>query len=169
VKVHSFRPIADAASRVLVLGSMPGKVSLAANQYYAHPRNVFWKLMEELLGVEAEAPYRQRVAALRAEGVALWDVLKTCTRTTSLDSDIVPSSAVPNDFHRFLVRHPAIALVCFNGARAEHEYRKQVLPALPDSIDVAYRRLPSTSPANAAIPYRTKRSAWRAVARALAQ
>jgi hypoxanthine-DNA glycosylase len=166
VTVHSFAPIANASSRVLVLGSMPGIASLRANQYYAHPRNAFWRIMGTLFGFDAGTSYRSRTTTLRANGVALWDVLKTCTRTSSLDSDILPSSVVVNDFAGFLAKHRGIGLVCFNGSRAEHEFRKHVLARLPDALDVEYRRLPSTSPANAGVPYATKLAAWRVVQRA---
>lgn len=164
--VHSFPPVVGAGSRVLVLGSMPGKASLRAQQYYAHPRNLFWPLMETLLGVDAALPYRRRLAELKRAGVALWDVLECCTRESSLDSDIVASSAVPNDLARLLARQRSIHTLCFNGATAEAKFRRHVLPDLPDSRAIAYHRLPSTSPANAAIRYPEKLRAWRVVARA---
>lgn len=167
MKVHSFAPIASARSRVLVLGSMPGIESLRQQQYYAHPRNLFWGIVERLFGIDASAPYPKRVAALRARGVALWDVLHTCTRKSSLDSDIDPKSVVPNDFAAFFEKHRRIELVCFNGARAEHEYRKHVLPGLSPPCEIEYQRLPSTSPANAGVPHAVKIAAWRIVKRKL--
>ncbi len=163
--VHSFAPIASRSSRVLVLGSMPGKASLRAQQYYAHPHNVFWKLLGGFFGFEPDLPYSRRVAALRREGVALWDVMQSCTRESSLDSDIVESSIVPNDFPGFLARHRAIRTICFNGATAEHSFRKYVLALLPEAREIEYHRLPSTSPANASISYLRKRQAWQLVQR----
>ena len=163
--VHSFPPIAGRSSRVLILGSMPGKASLAAGQYYAHPQNAFWKLLGSFFDFEPEAPYSQRVAALRREGIALWDVMQSCTRKSSLDSDIVESSIVPNDFVPLLTRHRAIGTICFNGAKAEHSFRKYVLLDLPEAREIEYHRLPSTSPANASIPYARKRQAWQVVRR----
>jgi TDG/mug DNA glycosylase family protein len=88
--------------------------------------------------------------------------LKSCTRTSSLDSDIDDSSIVVNEFDEFLPAHPAIRTVCFNGAKAEQVYRRYVLPELPEIGDVTYHRLPSTSPANAAIPPERKLECWRA-------
>jgi len=162
VHVHSFEPVADESSRVLILGSMPGKASLRAGQYYAHPRNTFWRIMGELFQIDPSAPYSERIAGLLSEGIALWDVLKSCTRESSLDSDIDESSIVVNPFDEFLRSHPAVRTICFNGAKAEISYRKYVLAGLPrDGRRRVYHRLPSTSPANAAIPYLEKVDAWR--------
>jgi TDG/mug DNA glycosylase family protein len=87
-------------------------------------------------------------------------VLRSCTRKSSLDSDIVESSIVPNDFVTFFSSHPAIHTVCFNGAKAEASYRKHVLRGLASHVEISYPRLPSTSPANASIPYERKLAAW---------
>ncbi len=145
---------------------MPGIASLRAGEYYAHPRNLFWRFMEAVLAVDMSAPYDQRVAQLLARGASLWDVLKSCTRETSLDSDIVPSSIVPNDFAGLFEAYPSIRTVCFNGAKAASTFRKHVLPGLPDSNGIVFHDLPSTSPANASIPFDKKLAAWEVVARA---
>ena len=143
---------------------MPGKASLAANQYYAHPRNLFWPIMGSILGVPSDAPYQMRCRALVRQRIALWDVLKTCTRTGSLDSDIVEASIVPNEFETFLSGHPAIATIFFNGAKAEQAYKRYVLPALPERLSrIRLVRLPSTSPANASIPLAVKLRRWEEV------
>lgn len=155
----SFSPIATAQARVLVLGTMPGKASLLAQQYYAHPRNGFWPIMGAVLSFDAQAPYAERTASLNARGVALWDVLQSCARSSSLDSDIDASSIVVNDFASFLATHPHIHTVCFNGATAETLYRRRATgPAL------AMLRLPSTSPAHAAMSLAAKTDVWRQVA-----
>jgi TDG/mug DNA glycosylase family protein len=167
MRVHSFDPVLNRRSRVLILGSMPGKVSLLAGEYYAHPRNLFWRLMEELLGVDRSAPYQKRLEQLLARGVGLWDVLKTCTRSSSLDSDIIPSSAIANDFARLFGAYPGIRVVCFNGAKAAASFRRHVQPLLSGREDVVFHQLPSTSPANASIPLTRKRAAWRLVAGAV--
>jgi len=161
MRVQSFDPIADPGSRMLILGSMPGKASLRAGQYYAHPQNAFWKILGELLGFDASKPYEDRVGYLRECGIALWDVLHSCVRETSLDSDIEEASIVANPFEGFLDEHPAIATICFNGAKAEAAWRRHVLPKLPPARRIAYHRLPSTSPANASIGYAAKIEAWR--------
>jgi len=163
--VHSFPPIVNASSHTLVLGSMPGRVSLRAGEYYAHPRNLFWRSMERLLRIDPSAPYDQRVASLLEHGVALWDVLKSCTRESSLDADIVSSSIVPNDFQRLFREYPSIRVVCFNGAKAAKSFSRHVLGELGDLGDtLSLHRLPSTSPANASIPFDRKLEAWGVVA-----
>src|SRR5512145_1823345 len=118
MRVHSFAPVVNSDSRVLILGSMPGKASLRAGEYYAHPRNLFWHFMEKLLAVPSADSYERRLAQLLSKGVGLWDVLKTCTRASSLDSDIVPSSLVANDLAGLFEAHPSIRTVCFNGQKA---------------------------------------------------
>ena len=161
--VHSFPPIESAASRVLILGTMPGIVSLRENQYYAHPQNAFWRIAGAILGFDPASPYAVRVALLRAAGIAVWDVLKSCTRQGSLDSDIVHATAVPNDLPAFLGAHPQIRRVCFNGAKAEALYARHVRPHLVGGDDIHYVRLPSTSPANASVPVARKLHAWQAI------
>ena len=163
--IHSFPPIADQRASVLILGSMPGKVSLREAQYYAHPRNLFWRFMEELLGISREAPYSERCGMLIENRVALWDALKTCTRASSLDSDIDDATLVPNDFASFLRVHPQIQTICFNGAKSESVFRKRVAPTLGRALDgIELQRLPSTSPANASVPLAVKLEQWRALA-----
>ncbi len=158
--VHSFEPVSDADARILILGSMPGRRSLEWNQYYAHPSNAFWKIMGELVGARPEMPYQERLAVLRAGGIALWDVLDSCVRESSMDSDIKQESA--NDFSSFFTRHPHITQVFFNGSKAEQCFRKFVLDkqSMPP---LKLHRLPSTSPAHAGLRYADKLKAWRAV------
>lgn len=162
LRVRSFPPVVSAASRVLILGSMPGAASLRANEYYAHPRNLFWPLMEKLAGVPRAAPYPDRLTQLLARGIGLWDVLASCTRASSLDSDIVEASIVANDFARLFATHPRIEVVCFNGARAAAAFRRYALPSLQAAHRLAFHDLPSTSPANASISYDAKLAAWSA-------
>ncbi len=126
----SFAPIEDAKARVLILGSMPGKASLAAAQYYAHAQNLFWHILGEVTGAGPALPYPARARALRNCGIALWDVLASCTREGSLDSAIDDASISANDFVSFYRAHPGITQVFFNGAKAEASYRKHVLPTL---------------------------------------
>lgn len=143
---------------------MPGKASLAARQYYAHPRNAFWPIVERLHGVPADSPYEQRTRALAKAGVALWDVLAHCCRESSLDSDIELPSAQPNDLAGFLAGHPQIRLICFNGQPAQRLFERLVLPELGNDHRAIMRlTLPSTSPANARLSLEMKLEAWKAL------
>jgi double-stranded uracil-DNA glycosylase len=160
VRCASFPPIEDATARVLILGSMPGKASLRAHQYYAHPRNAFWPIMGALFDAGPALSYEERSARLKRAGIALWDVLASCTRASSLDADIDEASIVANDFRTFLAAHPCLDHVFFNGAKAEGAFRKHVRPQLADA-SLRYARLPSTSPANASRAFPEKLDAWR--------
>lgn len=142
---------------------MPGKASLAAARYYAHPRNLFWTLIESLLGARPGLDYPQRLALLQEHRIALWDVIAQCERGSALDNDILESSIVVNDFGSFFAQHPIIDRVFFNGAKAEQAFRRYVLPGLPSGLRISMTRLPSTSPANAGISPDAKLEAWRQI------
>lgn len=141
---------------------MPGRASLTAGCYYAHPHNAFWRILGELLGFDARAPYPERIAALLAARIALWDVLHSCERVGSLDASIGRATEQANDFAGFLAAHPAIRLIAFNGALAEAAFRRHVRE-LPDDGPPARVRLPSTSPAHASLRYADKLAAWRCI------
>lgn len=164
VEARSFPPIAAPGARCLILGSMPGQASLNAQQYYAHPRNGFWPILAEHLGIDPTAPYATRTAALEQAGIAVWDVLAACRRPGSLDADIEPDSIVPNDFCRFFGVYRQIVAVGFNGSAAEQCFRRHVLPGLAPEIAgrLKLHRLPSTSPAHAARSLADKRAVWHA-------
>ncbi len=163
-RIRSFPPVSSPDARVLILGSMPGKMSLEKRQYYGHPLNAFWKIMGEIAAANPDLPYEKRLDALRASGIALWDVVDSCVRKTSLDSHIQQES--PNDFAVFFAEHPRIVNVFFNGAKAEQSFRRFVLDkqALPN---LKFHRLPSTSPAHAGMRYADKLAAWRVIKRYL--
>jgi TDG/mug DNA glycosylase family protein len=157
-----FAPIEDEQARVLILGSLPGVLSLARQEYYAHPRNSFWRIMERFTGVAATGPYSERTLALVRSRIAVWDVCAAAERSGSLDSSIRSLSVVVNDFANFLGTHTGIGLICFNGKAAEELYRRRVLPSLPrDAQKIRRASLPSSSPAHA-IPFAEKLSAWQA-------
>jgi len=147
---------------------MPGEASLKAGQYYAHPRNAFWPIIEAVLGIRRDLPYGDRLTALAERRIALWDVLASCVRPGSLDSSILGSTVVPNDFPGFFRRHPLIRAVFFNGAKAEQAWKRWVAPSLTEP-GIRLVRLPSTSPAHAGLSLQQKTDAWRAVAEAARQ
>ena len=156
-QVYGFAPLSAADATRLILGSMPSKASIRTQQYYGHNRNAFWPIMRALFAWPAALDYPARCAALKAQRVAVWDVLKLCVRSSSLDSDIVESSIVCNDFEAFFTAHPRIQAVYFNGAKAEAVYRKYVVPQLgPAAAALPLQRLPSTSPAHASMGFEAK-------------
>ena len=148
----SFPCSADERARFLVLGSMPGEESLRRQEYYAFKHNAFWRIMGELFGFSPELPYLERLAALRANGVALWDVLAECVRPGSLDSAI--RSPRPNDIPGLVKKLPRLEKILCNGG-ASRNYLRRFFPEL------AAEQLPSTSPAAARLTYARKLAAWR--------
>jgi len=150
-------PVTGNEPRVLILGSFPSVLSLEKQEYYGNPKNRFWAIMEELFAVPAGLPYPYRIALLTQHGIALWDVVRTCERRGSADNRIL--NPVPNDIAGFVRVHPTIRLVALNGSTAARFYHRFAdVPGLPSVI------LPSTSPANAAVPFAEKIRKWRIVA-----
>jgi len=154
--VHGLPPIVGKGAHTLIVGNMLSVMSVASGQYYGNPRNAFWRITGELFGFAADDPYDDRTAALVANGIAVWDALKSCRRAGSLDSAVEPDSMVPNDFGTLFNAHPGIRRVFFNGAAAEKNFARFVGLAPGTS----YRRLPSTSPAHT-MRYEDKLTAWR--------
>jgi hypoxanthine-DNA glycosylase len=149
-------PVIDPATRLVVLGSFPGAASLAAGQYYAHPRNQFWPLLAAIWGIDlVSLSYSQRLAEIQARGLGLWDVYAACRREGSLDSAI--QDAEPNDLPALLTHAPQLVAVAHNGGESA---RSTTVTA---SLGVAVHRLPSSSPAHASWSFDRKRVAWRAV------
>ena len=156
-----FPPIEGASARLLILGSLPGEVSIERQEYYAQPRNLFWRIMGDLFGFAPSLPYIARVAALIENDIAVWDVCAAAQRPGSLDSEIRSKSVEVNDFKLFLTEHLKVRLICFNGAKAGALFEAQVLPKLDDNLQKISRLvLPSTSPAHAALSYEAKKMAW---------
>lgn len=153
-------------ARVLVLGSMPGEASLRQGRYYGHPRNRFWPLMQVFFGVDAAAPYPQRVAALNAAGIGLWDVIGQCVRPGSLDKAIERGSEIANPIADLCARLPALRAIGLNGAKAAQSFSRHVEPQFDAALRrrVAIHRLPSTSPANASYALPQLQAEWAALA-----
>ena len=161
-KLQSFAPVTPASARCLILGSMPGTASLDANQYYAHPRNGFWKILQSIFGGSIET-YEHRLQLLAANRLALWDSLKHCHRPGSLDASIQTDSVECNDFNTLLQQHPTIELIAFNGKAAEKWFRKLALPELGSAEACTLVSLPSSSPAMAMLSLEQKTEQWRTV------
>lgn len=155
MRKRAFDPVVDANTRLLILGSLPGEASLAAGQYYAHPRNAFWRLMGGLLGAPDlhERPYETRLAALHARGIGLWDTVAEAERIGSLDTAIrLPVHA---DLKGLVAALPDLRAVAFNGGKAAATGARILGP---DEGRIARIALPSSSPAMA------RSLAWKAEA-----
>lgn len=162
LRKRCFDPVVDAHTRLLVLGSLPGEKSLAAQQYYANRQNKFWQLMSDVLGVELVAlDYPARLATLLERGVGLWDVVAEAHRPGSLDSAI--RGRDDNDLPGLLARYPAIEALAFNGGTAA----KLGVKVLGEQA-ARYRifALPSSSPAHT-LSYAAKLASWEMLKRAL--
>jgi TDG/mug DNA glycosylase family protein len=150
-------PVLGPETRCLILGSFPSEASLAAEAYYAHPRNLCWRLLATALSHApasvVSAPYPVRIAWLRAAGVGLWDVYASCSRVGSLDSAI--TDATPNDLASLAALAPHLALIAHNGGESWRHAR------LTRTLGVPVVRLPSSSPAAAGVPWAQKLAAWR--------
>ena len=148
-------PVLARHTRCIVLGSFPGEASLAARQYYGHPRNHFWPLLSALWRIELVAmPYRQRLAEVRRRGLGIWDAYASCRREGSLDAAI--EAAELNHFAPLLERARGLRFVLHNGGESA-----RAAPAL-QVLGLVTFRLPSTSPANASWSFERKLAAWRA-------
>ena len=155
-RLFGLPPVIGRETRLVVLGSFPGAASLAARQYYAHPRNQFWPLLSALWGTDLAAlPYPRRLAVMREHGLGLWDVYASCRRDGSLDSAI--EDAALNDLATLRRRAPRLHGVAHNGGESARSMRLTAALGLPVT------RLPSTSPANASWSFERKLAAWRAV------
>ena len=145
---------------VKVIGSMPGEVSLAKQEYYGHPKNLFWKFVEEVFpDINFDSPYTSRVQGLIKHHIGLWDVLQVCEREGSLDSAI--KNALPNDFSVLSVQVPHLKKLLFNGRKAYDSFMKSPNKAWADNNHISCVLMPSTSPANASIPQAEKLRRWR--------
>jgi hypoxanthine-DNA glycosylase len=153
-------PVAGPGARLLVLGSFPSVASLAAQQYYAHPRNQFWPILSAIWGLQGEQaltamPYSQRLPIAMAHGLAIWDVYGHCQRQGSLDSAI--ENAQLNDLASLIARTPTLQGIAHNGGESARHMK------LTQALGLPVFKLPSTSPANASWSFERKLAAWREV------
>jgi hypoxanthine-DNA glycosylase len=151
---HSFAPVVDNRTRVLILGSLPGEVSLAERRYYANPSNQFWRLTSAVIGQNLAAmEYDARLSALRDTGIGLWDSIGSAKRSGSLDTAI--RDHTPNALRELVASLPALQVVGFNGGTSARIGRRQLGDVDRNLID-----LPSSSAAYCAISFEAKRARW---------
>ena len=155
--IEAFEPVANGDSKILILGTIPGAMSLEKGQYYAFKRNQFWKIILHVLNSIDTNDYLDRLGILLQNRIALWDVLASCERKGSLDSNI--RNAKPNNFTIFFESHPRIRCVFFNGKKAHSIFSKKIGFAFPGR---AFNVLPSTSPAYT-IDIANKIEAWKII------
>jgi len=156
-RISSFLPIIDENSKILILGSVPGVKSLEKQQYYAHPQNKFWKIIFELLNEEFTEDYTRRIAVLKKHHIALWDVIDSCERKGSLDSEIRNEEA--NRVDELLNDHPKIKAVFCNGGKSY----KNVQKMLGKDYRLPVFLLPSTSPLHT-VSLEHKLESWKKIA-----
>lgn len=135
-------PIVDGKTKVLILGSMPGKQSLEKQQYYGNQRNHFWPIIGKLLAIDIPEDYNERIALLRKHCIGLWDSIESCEREGSLDATI--KNEVPNNFSELFKKYPQIQLVLFNGGKSFDVFKRHIGLQVLDGR--AYKKMPSTSP-----------------------
>lgn len=155
-RIFSFPPIIDSQSQILILGSIPGGKSLEKQQYYAHPQNKFWRIILTLVNEEFTEDYAQRIETLKKHHIALWDVIDSCERKGSLDSEIKNEEA--NQIAGLLETHPNIKAIFCNGGKSY----KNLVKLLGKDSDLPVFLLPSTSPAYT-IPFEKKLEEWKKI------
>ncbi len=155
--IHCFAPLIDTSSKVLILGSMPGIKSLKKQQYYAHPRNYFWRILYTLFDKSYEEDYEKRRSFILEQHIALWDVLQSCEREGSLDAAIRGEEV--NDFDWLFQTYSHIECVFFNGSKAYETFKKNIGFKYEG---ITFQKLPSTSPAHA-IKVEDKLESWKVI------
>ena len=152
---QSFSPIIGKSPKFLFLGTMPGKTSLRQEQYYAHPQNLFWKIIFQLFNSEFMENYLEKIVFLKQNNIALWDVCQSCYRKGSLDSYI--QKEIPNHIPNLIEQNPTINKIIFNGKKAKKLYKKH----FEFLNKIEYFTVLSSSPANAAFTFEQKLENWK--------
>ncbi len=156
-RISSFPPIVDQDSRILILGSIPGVKSLEMQQYYAHPQNKFWNIIFEIFDESFTTDYSEKLKILKKNKIALWDVIDSCERKGSLDSEI--RNEKTNQIFELLNDHPKIKAIFCNGQKSYKNLQKILGKDFPIPVFV----LPSTSPAHTGMKYKEKVISWRKI------
>lgn len=152
-RISSFPPIVSKDSKVLILGSVPGIKSLQMQEYYAHPQNKFWRILFALFQEDFTADYAEKIELLKKNKIAVWDVIDSCERKGSLDTEI--KNEAHHDILQLLRDFPCIKVIFCNGQKSFKTLRK----IIPDDLKIPILVLPSTSPAYT-IPYQQKLNDW---------
>lgn len=160
-RVHSIEPIIGHNPRIMILGSMPGIISINAVQYYANPRNLFWAVLADLFGIDIDCSYESKIQQIQQLPLIVWDTLKTCRREGSLDSKILNTDIEANDIVALLRQFPTVEAIAFNGIASAKYFDRLVKPQLATDLDIELLKMPSTSPANAAMKREQKIELWR--------
>ncbi len=153
----SFPPVVGDKPRILILGTLPGQESLRQQQYYAHPRNAFWKILFRIFNTKFASDYETRLTLIKKNQVALWDICRLGVRKGSLDSDI--RQEIPNAIPGLIAAHPTLTNIFFNGKKAELLFGKY----FGWETHIAHKTLLSTSPANATYTFEQKLANWQQI------
>jgi len=154
--VEGLNPIIDNNARILILGPIPSTESLRKSEYYANPRNQFWRVIFSIFDAVLETSYMAKTSFLKGKRIALWDVIRSCDREGSSDSKI--TKVCVNDFTYLLATYPNVKHLCFNGQKAFNTFQKEVILNTPSQITLTV--LPSSSPANARMSVEAKIRKW---------
>ena len=155
-RINSFPPIVNDNSRILILGSMPGAKSLQMQQYYAFPQNQFWRIMFYLFDEGLSEDYETRINLLKQNGIALWDVIESCERKGSSDTEI--KDEVDNNIPELIKNHPNIQTIFCNGQKSY----KNLLKILGKDFKIPIVVLPSTSPLHT-VKFEEKLESWKVI------
>lgn len=160
---HSFNAVCDKNTQLLILGSLPGKRSIAEQQYYAHPRNALWPILCSWIQIPVSLSYQERLSAALERGIGFWDVVAEAERPGSLDSNIAPSTVNYNSIDQLILSLPKLKAIILNGGAAMTMFRRAGFDRAAAESGIDFFQLPSTSPAHASMSYDEKRVAWHSV------
>lgn len=155
-RINSFPPIVDANSGILILGSMPGAKSLQMQQYYAFPQNQFWRIMFQLFDEEFSDDYKTRINLIKDNNIALWDVIESCERKGSSDTEI--KAEIDNNISELIENHPKIKVIFCNGQKSY----KNLTKILGKNFKIPIIVLPSTSPLHT-VKFEEKLESWKVI------
>lgn len=160
--IKGLKAIVNEKSKILILGTFPGKESLESGEYYASKRNKFWNILFEMLKEDISEDYKVRANLLLKNKIAVWDVLKSCERDGSLDKKI--KNPIPNNFNIFLKKYPSIRTIYFGSKIAQEYYIKYNSNSFNEDKLII---LPSLSGANSTMTYEKKKNEWKVILKSI--